>query len=314
MSDSFRWPYAPGQPVRRVELRSRIGGKPQGGISPSNSTPNICLFHGNAGRKFGYVDGWHPDGAFHYTGEGQVGEQEMRHGNRMILECNRSGRALRLFEGTSGVVTYVGQFELDPLEPFYRSDALDVNKKTRTVIVFRLRPVGEAERIVEPPELNRLPPDAQAVCKEIPLEAVNTDSFEVGPQSGRSGKRREGSLVEGFNTEHIRQHGRSLVRLYLQAPGEGKFYLNDIYDSSADRIIEVKANSTREAARMVVGQLLDYRQLSGRGTRLAVLLPNAPRPTIAAFLATCGVEIIYRDADGRFVDAGPVVRPSSKVA
>ena len=69
------------------------------------------------------------------------------------------------------------------------------------------------------------------------------------------------------------------MRLRLQAPGEAVFYYTDLYEPQANRIIEAKATSTREAVRMAVGQLFEYRMRSGRDPRLAVLLPDAPRPS-----------------------------------
>src|SRR4051794_23424508 len=38
-----------------------------------------------AGEPHGYFDGWREDGCFHYTGEGQYGDQQMKSGNASIL-------------------------------------------------------------------------------------------------------------------------------------------------------------------------------------------------------------------------------------
>ncbi len=47
----------------------------------------------------------------------------MKGGNAAILRHAAAARALRLFEGARGYVTYKGQFELDAERPFYTTDA-----------------------------------------------------------------------------------------------------------------------------------------------------------------------------------------------
>src|SRR4029077_9680887 len=80
--------------------------------------------------------------AFTTRGEGQHGDQQMISGNRAILNASDSGRALRVFEGTGGIVEYRGQFKLDSSRPFYRDDAPETGGgPVRSVIVFRLRPI-----------------------------------------------------------------------------------------------------------------------------------------------------------------------------
>jgi len=108
------WNLDPGAEIERKALHLRFGGSTQGGITPSNSTPNILLFADpDVGPSHGYVDGWKADGRFDYTGSGQRGDQEMAGVNRSVLMHATDGRTLRLFFGSSGTVKYVGAFELD---------------------------------------------------------------------------------------------------------------------------------------------------------------------------------------------------------
>jgi len=54
------------------------------------------------------------------------------------------GRVIRLFEGSGGEVMYVGRFEVDPNRPYEQTQAPETGGgPMRTVIHFRLRPVGE---------------------------------------------------------------------------------------------------------------------------------------------------------------------------
>src|SRR4051794_13490841 len=91
------WTLEPGDSIERKALQAVYGGRTQGGIGPSRRSPNVLLFSDLvAGEPHGYFDGWMPDGLFHYTGEGQFGDQRMASGNGAILNHRAEGRSLRL--------------------------------------------------------------------------------------------------------------------------------------------------------------------------------------------------------------------------
>src|SRR3954470_1376784 len=94
---SPEWTLKPGRPIDRKKLHEDFGGRTQGGIGPSSRTPNVFVFTDPiAGEKHGYFDGWMPDGLFHYSGEGQHGDQRMISGNASILNHQLEKRALRV--------------------------------------------------------------------------------------------------------------------------------------------------------------------------------------------------------------------------
>ena len=68
-------------------------------------------------------------------------------------------------------------------------------------------------------------------------------------------------------------------------------------------LIEAKGTVAREALRMAIGQLMDYRRFAPDETRLAVLVPERPRPDLMALLDSAGVHSIWRDGD-RFAAEG----------
>ena len=84
--------------------------------------------------------------------KGQRGDQQMKSGNAAILRHVEDRRALRLFEGAGGEITYVGEFAVDTVQPFYTTDAPETGGgPVRKVIVFRLRPqVGRAAPADQP--------------------------------------------------------------------------------------------------------------------------------------------------------------------
>ena len=107
-----QWPLRPGDRIRRKDLHDLISdqagtgsGQRQGGISTPQASPNVLLFTDpRVGEAHGYYDGWGENGYFHYTGEGQRGDQTMTAGNRAILEHLDRLRNLRLIEGSGGEV------------------------------------------------------------------------------------------------------------------------------------------------------------------------------------------------------------------
>ncbi len=150
---STSWNLNPGDRIKRTELHDRFGGRTQSGITASTTSPNILVFTDPAtGEQYGYFDEWGTDGCFYYTGEGQSGDQDpKRGGNKALLQARRDRKAIRVFEGTAGTVTYLGRFEVDREAPFVWATAPSRdNGPIRNVVQFRLRPteslVGEVTR------------------------------------------------------------------------------------------------------------------------------------------------------------------------
>src|SRR5829696_8232251 len=121
--DGSEWHLTPGEAIRRTELHRIYGGSRQGGTIPSRSTPNILLFLDRAvGSAHGSFDGWVGD-RFYYTGHGQKGDQQFRAGNAGVVRHRADGRAIRVFRGAGGPVTYLGEFALDEDQPYFRMEA-----------------------------------------------------------------------------------------------------------------------------------------------------------------------------------------------
>ena len=187
------WSLSPGDTIRRVTLHDQYGGSRQGGMTRSTSTPNLFLFTDPVvGHQHGYFDGWVGD-RFHYTGMGQRGDQEFVAGNAALLAHAAEGRAVRLFRGSGGAVTYLGEFVLDSETPWYRTDAPETGGQAiRQVIVFRLLPRGE---FVRDPQDELQPPGelpaadieaalvggAEVVATEVPVEEQYTERAVVEP-------------------------------------------------------------------------------------------------------------------------------------
>jgi hypothetical protein len=299
------WDLERNQSIRRTELHRRFGGQRQGGISPSAQTPNVFIFYDpDTGEQHGYYDNWQADGCLHYTGEGQRGDQVMKFGNAAILNHKAMGRALRVFRGARGLVTYEGEFELDEAEPFQRADAPETeNGPLREVFVFRLRPIGFV-----PPEptskLNEVLIGPKRV--DVPIERQETEKAYVNPSRAPfEAERREQKLVLALEA-HLVALGHRVSRQRLLPPGEVRPIITDLFDSTTGTLVEAKGTVQRNAIRMAIGQLLDYRRFFSAGelNHAAALFPTEPRSDLSALLTEQGIVVIYRTDDGFEDSAG----------
>ena len=298
-----QWELQPGASIQRAAMQREFGGSPQGGIGPSRRSPNVFIFSDPAaGEQHGYYDGWQADGCFHYTGEGQRGDQMMKVGNAAILNHRADGRALRVFEGARGTVTYLDEFEVDDVEPFYRADAHETDEgPLREVIVFRLRP-----RSIEPREpSSKLDPVLTGPARaNVPIEQQQTEKAFVSPtREPYEADRREQRLVLALEA-HLLGHGHEVFRHRILPPGEARPLFTDLFDATTGVLVEAKGTVERNAVRMAIGQLADYKRFLGEGQpkHLAVLLPAEPRNDLRELLFSQKIDLIY-PSDSGFEDS-----------
>jgi hypothetical protein len=285
------WTLSPGDLIRRTDLHEQFGGRRQGGIGPSAQTANVFVFSDpDSGEQHGYVDSWKEDGCFHYTGEGQRGDQQMTHGNRAILEAASDNRAIRVFKGTGGVIEYIDEFKLDDQYPFYTTDAPETGGgPVRSVIVFRLIPVN-----IDPhsPE-GSLPPPSQPEVQAVPVESQNVERTYVEPSREEyEAERRESTLVQRYKA-YLETAGNTVERLRMRPAGEVKPLFSDLYVVELGLLIEAKGSVDRQSIRMAIGQLIDYRRFVTPAPRCALLVPSRPRDDLVALVSAAGMELIW---------------------
>jgi hypothetical protein len=288
------WKLKPGETIERKRLHEEFGGRTQGGIGPSNGSPNVFIFSDPiAGEKHGYFDGWMPDELFHYTGEGQHGDQRMISGNASILHHRAQGRSLRVFQGARGTVTYSGEFEVAPERPWYEADAPETNDgPIRRVIVFRLRPIDTQAQPTQS-RLGRLIAAAQETVKTIPVEQQLTERSFVNPnRDPYPAERKEATLVQAL-AGYLQKSGHHVSRHQILPVGETRPLFTDLYDKDLDLLVEAKGSGTRENVRMALGQLADYGRFLPTAAR-AILLPAKPnRADLIALAHTQNVAVIW---------------------
>lgn len=298
-----QWTLNPGDAIQRTQLQEIYGGRTQGGIGPSRTSPNVLIFSDPvAGEPHGYYDGWREDGCFHYTGEGQRGDQQMKSGNAAILNHVEENRALRLFMGARGMVTYEAEFGLDSEQPYYRTDAPETGDgPLREVIVFRMRPKDTEPR----PARSQLDAALSGpTTQDVPVEQQQTETAYVAPShEAYEADRREQRLVLELEA-HLRRRGHMVSRKKIIPPGEARPLFTDLYDATTGTLFEGKGTVQRNAIRMAIGQLADYKRFVdvGAPARLAILVPSEPREDMRNLLAAEGVEIVRPYGSG-FTDS-----------
>jgi hypothetical protein len=270
------WTLRPGDRIRRTEVHTRYGGSGQSGISPSRTTPNILVFTDpRSGERHGYFDQWATDDSFHYTGEGQRGDQTMTRGNLAILSHRADGRALRVFQGASGTVQYVGQFVLDELEPFTIKTAPSTNDgPPRQVIRFHLLPIDRAVTTAERGSLGRpfrrRDEDVEVTSREA-VTARDPDAAGRGLRAHNRLQNQLSDLVEAAG----------YIPIDPESPIDPAFDLAWFVEQNLF-VVEVKSctqdNQTQQL-RLGIGQVLDYEDtLLARGHTVQPVLYLEKQP------------------------------------
>lgn len=314
----------PGDKLNRTDIRKVWGGSPQGGIAPSRESESILIYSDpGRGEQYGYHDGWHADAdgelVFEYTGHGPNDDQKMWIGNKAIRDHAAQSRTLRVFAASGEPkrkpqeFEYLGEFELDKDEPFYKREAPDEHGKLRMVFVFRLRPVGEVvveddHRLPTAPDTTTTkwqPPTPQETATEttsriIPPERNTRTSSKRKATIEAEVRRREAELCARFE-EHLFAHGHAVCRYQIRAKGERGLQRTDTVDATAQVLYEAKGRADRNSIRMAIGQLFDYRRhLEPAPVALAMLLPEAPNADLRELIESVGIALVYEE-DGEFV-------------
>jgi hypothetical protein len=158
---------------------------------------------------------------------------------------------------------------------------------------------------VHPPPLPPPPPPpAFPVTTEVPVEAYNTETYEIAAHDETLGRRQEQPLVLAYKA-WMEVRGSTIVRLRFRPPGVADDLYCDLYDKTRNSLIEAKADQRRSALRMAIGQLADYaRYAPVPPPERAVLTPRRLHPDLEALLETVGIASIWRSADRFYDNAG----------
>ncbi len=301
---TVNWDIKVGEVLKRTEIHSRYGGGGMGGIEPSARTPNIFIFTSDSGTTFGYnFDEELEDGSFLYTGDGQIGDQDPTvGGNKAIIEHRKKGRALRLFESAEKktFVRYVGEFELADAEPETRR-APDANGDERDVLVFHLIPVGLTKKLTK--RAKEVQP--ASVTWQDPERNTGDSHTRQISASTTIATRQEAQLQNRY-IEFLRINGHEVGTYTISIPESNAPLRVDLVDRTTQRLVEVKAGSSRGYVREAIGQVLDYvfqmKRIENEVWDPAILLPGRPSDDLVTLITNLGIELVW-ESENSFLNS-----------
>ncbi|MDT0422188.1 MULTISPECIES: hypothetical protein [Streptomyces] len=322
----------PGMVTTREAIAAAFGCGTFQGIEPSVSANKVFVFSDpSAGEEYGYTfDGRAEDDEFGplylYTGAGATGPQQPSGRNGSLLTAAEKGRELHLFVADGRVSPggamrqrYIGQMVVDPVRAYDVRRGPGQDGVMRDALVFRFRPAEgvtpawtDADRlpaaaendveivapVTEPPKPVELPKQSGAKAKKTEQHSTAETVADI-PASQRKVLRREGELVKAF-VEHLSAAGHKTHSFQITVAGERGALTPDLYDVTDHALYEAKGLTTRSNVRMAIGQLADYRRHVPKpeGLRVVALLPSEPSDDLKQLLASQGVGLVYRTADG----------------
>ena len=294
---TVNWDIKVGEVLKRTEVHSRYGGGGMGGIEPSARTPNIFIFTSDSGSSFGYdFDEELEDGSFLYTGDGQIGNQDVSvGGNKAIIEHRKKGRALRLFEAAEKktFVRYVGEFELADAEPEIRR-APDANKDERDVLVFHLLPVGQTKKLTKKAKVVQ----SASVTWQDP-ERNTGDSHTRQINASTTIATRQEAQLQNRYVEFLRNKGFEVGTYTISIPESNAPLRVDLVDRTNQKLIEVKAGTTRGYVREAIGQVLDYvfqlKRIKNEVWHPVILLPGKPSEDLISLMESLKIESVWEN-------------------
>ena len=228
--------------------------------------------------------------------------------NASVLNHVEDRRSLRLFEFTGYAVEgsetklheYLGEFQIDESDPFTIEDALDDDGEQRTVIVFKLRPVGAVK--TSDRSRSSAVPSTASHADLVDVESNEVEEFEQKRSDETVvAKKRESELTKEFRV-YLEAKGHEVKRYRLTVPSSVSPLFTDEFDLTDGVLYEAKASASRQSIRMAIGQLFDYRRYIDRDdVSLSVLVPTRPSDDMIDLLASLGIGCVVRNGRSDFV-------------
>jgi hypothetical protein len=132
---------------------------------------------------------------------------------------------------------------------------------------------------------------------EVEIEAQWTKRTRIALEhTSREAERREASLVLDLR-DYLHGLGHVTKRLKIIPVGERNPVFTDLFDVTANLLVEAKGSATREAVRMSIGQLADYGRYVPDALR-AILLPSRPNGDLEELGHSQGIAFICPFREG----------------
>lgn len=135
--------------------------------------------------------------------------------------------------------------------------------------------------------------------ERIPVEAQITGTFVYDLDRTVEAARDEAALQSSLH-RYLTSIGHVVCRHLIDTP-DGNRLLTDIYDETADVLVEVKSDVSRRTLRSALGQILDYRRYVSP-TASALLVPEPPSREMLDLFGSSSIDVIWPQ-DGTFSTA-----------
>jgi hypothetical protein len=164
------------------------------------------------------------------------------------------------------------------------------------------RPDAQFEAVVSGAHPEEGPPAEGGVqvvaVGAVPVTTTNTESSEVKRSVSGPVLQKEAQLTRRFQ-KYLEAHQRE-VRQY-RIPVGSTTLQNDLADITDNVLYEAKGSAERMSVRLALGQVLDYGRYIA-GSRLAVLLPEAPAADLVQLLQLHDVGCVVETTPENFID------------
>jgi hypothetical protein len=182
-----------------------------------------------------------------------------------------------------------------------------VFEQHRGAAVFR--PDAQFEAVVSGAHLPEEGPPAEGGVQVIavgavPVTTTNTESSEVKRSVSGPVLQNEAQLIRRFK-KYLEAHQRE-VKAY-RIPVGSTTLQNDLADITDKVLYEAKGSAERMSVRLALGQVLDYGRYI-EGSRLAVLLPEAPAADLVELLELHDVGCVVETTPENFIDMTTLTR------
>jgi hypothetical protein len=134
------------------------------------------------------------------------------------------------------------------------------------------------------------------------LERHRVGSYDLTGFASTTAVKVESELVSRF-ADYLTALNHKVQGYRILPEGTTRPLFVDIHDVSNNHLYEAKASASREAVRMALGQLLDYRRGFDLRPEVSVLLPDRPVEDLLKLLAENAVGCTYEKSAGVFETA-----------
>jgi hypothetical protein len=189
-------------------------------------------------------------------------------------------------------------FELSDAEPEVRR-APDRNGDERDVLVFHLLPVGQTKQLTKKTKLVQ----AASVTWQDP-ERNTGDSHTRQINASTTIATRQEAQLQNRYIEFLRNKGFEVGTYTISIPESNAPLRVDLVDKNNQRLIEVKAGSSRGYVREAIGQVLDYvfqmKRIENEIWHPAILLPGRPSDDLVILITSLGIELVW-ESENTFI-------------